>query len=606
MAPLPNRLPTMKTLFATISLFIAFCSLHGTECNQSEGKDLLSKRIRSHLVLFDPKSALAEVNQALTCCHNDEALKLELLRFKIRCHARLGDEKAMLQALNEYSILFPAAREDPVLLEEIAWATIKKGALDSSPLIRSEATLAAFYSQAAQGVPILQGMLCDQNIQIRLFALFLASHLRDEVLEQKVLQMLINDTTPYVRSACIETLGKMRSKKAVIHFRKLLADESTTHTDTYAIIQALSQVILHTTRENLTTLVKSPHSSLRALACGLVFHQDMPASDLIVELIKDSSIDVKMLALQTLGAIKQERLLEDEKLKNYVVSLLQETSPYISINAAFLILTSSHHQTSVHALGKATLEKWLSNKNQQYARLAAASVAYSGKAGIVLSEKWIDASSDHYVKLNLALHLIKQRKSTDKAAKILEECLSSVKERIDYRQDGLFTSIAPSQEVHQASHFRYPETKDLACRLDLYGCLATCNFPELQEKIASFLKGKDADKSWGITGMTALLLIQEKDDAAFDVLEKLLDDESLEVRLQAAFILASCRQDEKSLNILQESFLKAKRELKELILVGIGAIGSKTSLPFLTQALDEPSQVLRLRAASSILQCLYH
>ncbi len=600
----------MKKLLTIISIFLGFCSLHSTEIDKEKveenEKNSVSKRIRSHLVLFDPKSALQEVNQALVCCGDNEALKIELLRFKIRCHARLSDEKAMLQTLNEYSILFPRAREDHALLEEIAWATIKRGALDSSPLIRSEATLAAFYSQDAQGIPILQCMLCDQNIQIRLFALFLASHLRDEMLEQKVLQMLVSDPTPYVRSACIETLGKMRSRKAVTHFHKLLKDENTTHTDTYAIIQALSQVSSHTTHENLTTLVKSPHSSLRALACGLIFHQDMQAGDLIIELVKDSSIDVQMLALQTLGAIKQENLLENETLKEYVISLLQEASPHISLNAAFLILASVHQNDRLHALGRATLERWLSHKNQHYARLAAACVAHSGKAGIVLSEKWIDASSDHYVKLNLALHLIKQRKSTDKAAKILEECLSSIKERIDYRQDGLFTSIAPSQEMHQAAHFRYPETKDLACRLDLYGCLATCNFPELQEKIASFLKGKDADKSWGITGMTASLLIQEKDEAAFEVLEKLLDDESLEVRLQAAFILASCRQDEKSLKILQESFSKAKRELKELILVGIGAIGSKASLPFLTQALDEPSQVLRLRAASSILQCLYH
>ncbi|HRD55298.1 MAG TPA: HEAT repeat domain-containing protein, partial [Parachlamydiaceae bacterium] len=58
--------------------------------------------------------------------------------------------------------------------------------------------------------------------------------------------------------------------------------------------------------------------------------------------------------------------------------------------------------------------------------------------------------------------------------------------------------------------------------------------------------------------------------------------------------------------VLQDFYAQADREMKERILEGIGRIGSSASIPFLVECLKEPFQSLRVIAASSLLQVLYH
>ena len=577
----------------TFLLFVILLQL----CPPIFGDELICKRARSHLTILDPKAALEEVNRTLQS--QQSANHLPLLRTKIQCLAALQEEGAMLLAWKEYRALCPEADHDTELLEYMSWATLQKGAQNPSPLIRMEGALGAFYSQDAKGIPLVKKLLDDPNIQLRLFGLFLASNLRDEVIQTKALELLLYDPSPFVKSAAIETLGNMRAEIALAPLKKLLARENISREEKLSIVQACTHIYLRPAKDDLVALVKSPHSTLRALACSLILQHDMQeSSNLVIELVHDTSMDVQMFALQTLAALKPEELFKNEELRAHIHSLCEQTSPQVSISASYLLLVCDEEA----ALPLATLNKWLNHKNPAYKLSAAAALAHTGTKGIALSEKWLDLSDDLFVKTNLAIHLIKQRINEAKAATVLEECITKIKERIDWQQEGIFTYIAQAVETHIAPVPRYPEAKDLACRLDLYGILATCNLPNLQEALSQFLK----ERSWGIAGMTAGLLIQEKDDTAIDVIKNLLTEESLEIRLQAAFILAITTQDERALQILQDAFPKAKRELKEQILLGIGAIGSRSSIPFLAIALDEPSPVLRIRAASAILQCLYH
>ena len=561
------------------------------------GDELICKRARSHLAILDPKAALDEVNRALQS--RKAANHLPLLRTKIQCLAALQEEGAMLACWKEYRALCPEADHDTELLEYMSWATIQKGVQNPSPLIRMEGALGAFYSQDAKGIPLVKKLLDDPNIQLRLFGLFLASHLRDEVIQTKVLELLLADPSPFVKSAAIETLGTMRAEIALPYLKKLLARRNSSREEQISVVQACTHIFLRPAKDDLAALVKSPHSSLRALACSLILQHNMQdLKHLVIELVHDSSMDVQMFALQTLATLKPIELFNNEELRTFIHELCEQNSPQVSICASYLLLVCDKDAT----LPTAMFNKWLNHKNPSYKLLAAAALASSGTKGIALSEKWLNLSDDLFVKINLAIHLIKQRTSAPKAATVLEECITKIKERIDWQQEGILTYVATAKETHIAPVPRYPEAKDLACRLDLYGILATCNLPNLQEVLSQFLK----ERSWGIAGMTAGLLIQEKDDTAIEVIKNLLTEEALEIRLQAAFILAITTQDERALQILQDAFPKAKRELKEQILLGIGAIGQRSSIPFLATTLDEPSPVLRIRAASAILQCLYH
>src|SRR5437016_6096717 len=86
-----------------------------------------------------------------------------------------------------------------------------------------------------------------------------------------------------------------------------------------------------------------------------------------------------------------------------------------------------------------------------------------------------------------------------------------------------------------------------------------------------------SNKTWGISGQTASLMMQEN-LICFDEIRSLLRNTHSEIALQAAFILAYYAQDEEALKVLEEAFPAAPRQMKEYILHAISVIGSKSSL----------------------------
>lgn len=76
--------------------------------------------------------------------------------------------------------------------------------------------------------------------------------------------------------------------------------------------------------------------------------------------------------------------------------------------------------------------------------------------------------------------------------------------------------------------------------------------------------------------------------------------------MQAALILALLGSDDAAVKVLQEAYSKVEREIKVYILEALGHIGDPQSIPFLLEILNEPFQVLRVVAASALIQCLYH
>ena len=57
---------------------------------------------------------------------------------------------------------------------------------------------------------------------------------------------------------------------------------------------------------------------------------------------------------------------------------------------------------------------------------------------------------------------------------------------------------------------------------------------------------------------------------------------------------------------VQEAYKKVDRDMKVNILGALGHIGDKQSIPFLIDLLEEPHQILKIVAASALIQCVYH
>ena len=101
-------------------------------------------------------------------------------------------------------------------------------------------------------------------------------------------------------------------------------------------------------------------------------------------------------------------------------------------------------------------------------------------------------------------------------------------------------------------------------------------------------------------------LIEDGGEEAIVILRELLDEENEIIRLQAALVLALSGGEPKAVNILQDAYKLVDREMKVNILGALGYIGDKSSIPFLISLLEEPYQVLKVVAASALIQCVYH
>lgn len=550
-------------------------------------------RAQHHTLISNERQALLEIDHAL----KENSTSQRLLRAKLSVLAAMQDERCMLITWKQYQNLYPQLIDDK-LLEEMSWATIKKSSRDSSPLIRMEADFAAFYAQDAKGIPLLEGLLSDQNMGMRLFGLYLISNLRDTVLEKKAIELLTSDGSQLITEAAISTLGQMRSQRARPYLMSMLEREDTPSELRYAIYKAICSIQSTIDRADLIALTQSKRAHLRALACEFVLlHHMQECTDLILPLINDPSQDVQIFAMQTIGALRPKI---DQETEKRLVEIAESDSKELAISACYILLVT---ECAVEPTKK-KLRHFLSHHDQNTRLFAAASITHAGSKSLDLAARSLHESDDPLVAMNLAIHLIKQRdtQSMPLATNALVEGLKKVKGRLDFCSKGLFTFVGVGSASHLANIPRYPEMKDLACRLQIYSILATCNTPYIEELLRQFLK----ERSWGITAMAAQLLMQEGGVEAMSIIKNLLSEETLEVRLQAAFLLAITTQDKDALATLESAFPNAPREFKEQILLGIGAIGSKTSLPFLCKALDEPSPILRIRAAGAILQCLYH
>ncbi len=234
--------------------------------------------------------------------------------------------------------------------------------------------------------------------------------------------------------------------------------------------------------------------------------------------------------------------------------------------------------------------------------LAAAAIAATGKYGSSLAQELFYQSKDPFFKMNLAIGLISQQINVFEACQELQQGLMTESGRWMWQEEGRFRTLAPSTVKQDDEIPNAPEAFNQLTRLEILNILAISKFPEAENSIRSFLQ----QRKWGISGMATALLIMEGDETSFQLVEGLLNDPDRRIQMQAALVLSLWGGKEEAISTLQRGYDSVDRETKEKILEGLGKIGSRTSIPFLLEKLQEPQQMLRLIAAAALLQCLYH
>ena len=161
-----------------------------------------------------------------------------------------------------------------------------------------------------------------------------------------------------------------------------------------------------------------------------------------------------------------------------------------------------------------------------------------------------------------------------------------------------FRAIAPSEIRHTDQLPNYPHAIDQTVQLNVLSMLAVLEDPRAQDAIKVFLKRK----TWGITGLAAITLLQEGDEESLKLLKSFLKDKEQYIRIQAALALAIIGKEPSALPVLEQAYFESDHEMKLNILGAVGNISDNDSFPFLIKALQEPFQIIKIAAASAIIQ----
>ncbi len=550
------------------------------------------KRVLNFLTVDDTRSACFEgVHLVEQYPHSKECLEVY-----IQALAKRGEVKKTLQVWNRYQTLFPDQKENRVLLENMAWGVIEKGSKSPSAIVRTYAMLGAFFGQDARGVKVVLEKLSDPNVAIRAFALKLSAVLRDAQLQTEALRLLREDSNVHIRIEAIRALGQMKMQAAEPYLLRILTDPNTRSEEKQVAIEALVTMYDTVKLSHLQSLSKSSRASLRQLACQVVMHTETKeALGCVIPLLKDSSSDVRRSAIETLGYLRVKRWKENNVLEQ-IKELTCDPHPHVAISAAWALTLHSPSE------GQSAFAKWIDHPNLNYRLLAASALSSTGKYGTPYLQQAFEKSRDRFQKMNLAIGLIMQGTCLNEACQGLFEGLTKETGKWMWEQQGIFRVLSPSRIKFSGPASNQPEVVNQLTRLEILNILTINENPFALPAVKHFLNRTH----WGITATASALLLQEGDENAITIVKELLDDSNSKVRIQAALILAHWGRGEQSIRELQESYPRASREIKERILEGLGRVGSNDSISFLISKLGEPQPTLRMIAASSLLQCLYH
>jgi len=555
----------------------------------------ISKRVYAHLLIHDPASASIEAKKGIEAFPESKILR----KAYIRALCEEGKEIEAFEEWTAFTSRYEEEQKDHATIEALAWGVLHKADMSSQLPIAATSLLGATFTNDVKALPILFSHLRSSNALLRSLAVRQAASFGDAPLKEEIIRLLKEEKVWFVRQEVIRAVGQLRLKELSKELKEIIGNPKTQVEEKAAAIIALVNMYEMVDKEELNSLVKSDRAGLRRLACELITHFNLyQYLDEIVRLLKDSNSDVRTSALTTLGLLRVEKW-NKQPLFPIIAPLLQDPSPEVSITAGWLAMLLGEKE------GERLLIECLESSLSERRRLAAAALIKTGKKGIPCTYQAIKETQDPYVRLNLSLGLITQRQHVEFACDMIYSIFHDEKDTLwmwNERSHPLFDFLEPSDLRHVDHIPHYPKIVDQQVRLSVLSALSIVRYPKAKQTLREFLKNQIGK----MPNFAAATLLEEGDEEEVSLVKDLLNDSDERIRLQAAFILALRGRDISALNVLKAAYPQADREMKIHILEAIAQVGGHDSIPFLLEIFKEPFQVMRIVAASALIQCLYH
>jgi len=540
-----------------------------------------ARQIYAHLKIHDARAAADVAKTFMQSYPESKEVRLAY----IQALAEKGDEAAVFQ---EWNLKREEFQKDRHALEILAWSVLKKGELSPQVQIHLCSLIGASITRDVRAIPMLVAGLRSSSAFLRLLSVRFAAQLGDGSLQEELSRLIDEEQVWFVKQEVIEAIGQLRIMALRPQLVKIVANPKTLAEEKVKAILALVRMYDGVRTDDLVALLNSKRAGLRQLGCELIayfdLHGDTPK---LFKLLKDSSPDVRGNALSTLGLLQVK--IGDEQL----AALMEDSYPEVAITAAWVACRQGN------AAGAAKLKTWLSDIHPRWRWMAASMLPRCGSIAFTIIKEQLDTNEDRFVKANIALGLVGQRVEVEKASRVIDEFFRDP-ETGPLMWDG--QTIVPNIVHHIEQVQNYPTIVDQLTRLDLLNLLCILKYPKAQETIKEYVKNATV----GVTGAAVSVLLQEGDEEAMKIIRELLKESDSHIRVQAALMLALYGSDPSALKVLREEYVHVNRDTKIQILEAIGHVGTQESIPFLVVILGEPFQLMRVVAASAIIQCLYH
>lgn len=579
------RYQVRDSLFRFVSFLLFLFFLNHTFSSENK----IIRQIYSHLLIGDEFSALKE-------CENGFGLGFSSNAFKeacIRCLAESGrDEKAILLWKK-----WRGERLSPDILETLAWGVLHQSETSRQMTIHMASLMGAFFTHDVRAVEMIKKQMRSSNAFLRAMAVQLTLEYRDRVLIEEVKHLLAKEKVWYVRLEAIKSLGVIGSEDEKSLLKTMIGNPRSSAEEKALAVASLVNLYEEIELKDLRELLESKRVSLRYLACLVVAHLDdfekIPA---LLPLLDDPAPSVRIGALNTLYLLGLKDVPEASLKK--IETFMDDPHALLSITAAWLSLDFSPDKALK------TLKKWVYSSDSVSRRFGAYALGHSSEEGRKMAKEVIRISPDPFVKVNIALGMMRREADIELVCQILYEFLMTHQEKVMWsqREHPLFQVLSPSLLYHIPEVPQYPTLVDQTIRLDILNHLAILDDAKAAEAIKNFL----THQTFGVSFTASRALLQEGGEEALTILRDLLKEEDQMIRVQAALVLALSRSEPKAIEVLQQSYFSMNREMKVNILGAVGRIGDERSIPFLLELLDEPYQILKVATASALIQCLYH
>lgn len=520
-------------------------------------EQLFIEKLRAKIKLGDKQGALLESAEILRAYPNSSTARKQA----IKGFAFGGDTHKAFE-------LYQSESEDLDVLEALAWGVLLQE-VEELPLSQA-AIIGAALTNDVKAVKVLEKGLASPSAFLRAMSAHFSAKFRDDHLIDALLDRVKKDRVWYVRAEAINALGQMQTGEAIGDLKDHLERSDVAIEEKASAFQSLAMILEGIDALELKLLAQHERAGLRQLAAFLISYFEMQEQlPLLEALLEDASPYVRL-----------------EAVRSY--ALLQKVCPKTldSFPAVEVYLGFCNKQVAL-------LEKWAYGPIPEVRRLSALMSGRIGKDGEILARELIKNSYDPFVRLNAALSLLGQQTEE-------KECLKTICHFLkDYRGKIMWEGevIGPSHVGHIPEIKEYPLIIDQRVRLDLLRILAIFRYPGAIETAKQFLKKH--------TFSVSMLLIEEGDSDALAFLSELLKENDDKIRVGAALVLAMTGAGNEALFVLTKAYPTADRETKINILSALGYLGKKEVLPFLTKVMGEPHEMLRLVAASSVIQCIY-